>query len=936
MGLAEAINDGQFLTPRLSRAQCQEAIEGPALVYSGRVEKALVARLLNDLGSNPDELPLMQHILMLMWRKAEDKAEGKEIVLNLAAYEQLGGIGPASWDETGDLSGGSAFRAAQGNGALSDHADRILFALSSEQQRLANILFRSLVQTEGNIGRDVRRPTSIQQIALVAEVDPAQLYPVVETFRAPGRNFLTPARPAPLASATVVDISHESLIRQWSTLRTWVRDEFQMAETYRWIEKTAQLCNRGEAGLLRMPDLGRATAWRQKNHPNSAWAARYGGDFDLATWFLDKSRLDRNRRRWTIRAVAACLAIAAVGFAVYQVKQARLLADQAHRIAEAAAENAKLQKERADAAQFALANVANELTDYGVEPRSDLKTDVGTKTPVIIPGATRLTTPGLVDLLARSPDIVLIDSLGGVHELTIPDAIRIPSAGNSGTFEDDTQVNLKMRLKNLIQRGFRHQTWYFFCLSSMCWESYNASLRALHAGYRNVYWYRGGLSAWATAETQHQESISQSVRSTEGGLIQKDHSPLEKWNLASSLIVGANVLLGLPQPEVDGAAGAATRAKRVLQSIEENFPHNPLFDSDVIDVNKVLIEIYKRRNSLDLALSSYREVEHARTLLSNEYPTNLEFKKDIAEALNERGKFVLENKKVELYGDAMTALGQANNIMSDLLTNNPNNTNWLFVLSATEVMMVRILEEQKNFEESIVHAVNVIDTYSKINLLSPSENNEHNIWIALSYIAKLYGEELDLDEQLAYYKRSQSIIQSARDKYKTSVILLEDDSVSNLRIGDILQSQGNLDQSFAAYKQAVGSANAAIRQSPADEEASRDLTSAGAALSNLAFAFELKGQFVQALESTDLDLNNSLTSNLSVQMNRAHALMFLNRTDEAQNLYLEFRDQNDETGKKWEDDVLSDFAEFRKAGLSKPLMDVIEGLFKPPEPATKN
>ena len=284
-------------------------------------------------------------------------------------------------------------------------------------------------------------------------------------------------------------------------------------------------------------------------------------------------------------------------------------------------------------------------------------------------------------------------------------------------------------------------------------------------------------------------------------------------------------------------------------------------------MNKVLIEIYKRRNSLDLALSSYREVEHARTLLSNEYPTNLEFKKDIAEALNERGKFVLENKKVELYGDAMTALGQANNIMSDLLTNNPNNTNWLFVLSATEVMMVRILEEQKNFEESIVHAVNVIDTYSKINLLSPSENNEHNIWIALSYIAKLYGEELDLDEQLAYYKRSQSIIQSARDKYKTSVILLEDDSVSNLRIGDILQSQGNLDQSFAAYKQAVGSANAAIRQSPADEEASRDLTSAGAALSNLAFAFELKGQFVQALESTDLDLNNSLTSNLSVQMN---------------------------------------------------------------------
>jgi hypothetical protein len=56
-GLAETINEGQFHTPRLTREQCRQAIEEPARVYGGEVEDALVTRLLNDMGGNPDQLP---------------------------------------------------------------------------------------------------------------------------------------------------------------------------------------------------------------------------------------------------------------------------------------------------------------------------------------------------------------------------------------------------------------------------------------------------------------------------------------------------------------------------------------------------------------------------------------------------------------------------------------------------------------------------------------------------------------------------------------------------------------------------------------------------------------------------------------------------------------------------------------------------------------
>jgi hypothetical protein len=51
--------------------------------------------------------------------------------------------------------------------------------------------------------------------------------------------------------------------------------------------------------------------------------------------------------------------------------------------------------------------------------------------------------------------------------------------------------------------------------------------------------------------------------------------------------------------------------------------------------------------------------------------------------------------------------------------------------------------------------------------------------------------------------------------------------------------------------------------------------------------------------------------------NRAHALMFLNRLDEARLLYLKYRgEKNVQGGKPWETIILEDFAELRKAGLT--------------------
>jgi hypothetical protein len=101
----------------------------------------------------------------------------------------------------------------------------------------------------------------------------------------------------PLQAETLVDIGHESLIRQWRRLAGWVDDESRSAAIYQRLAGTAQLWQAGDAGLWGNPDLARATQWRERQKPTVAWALRYGSeaDFDQAMRFLEASEVEWQR-----------------------------------------------------------------------------------------------------------------------------------------------------------------------------------------------------------------------------------------------------------------------------------------------------------------------------------------------------------------------------------------------------------------------------------------------------------------------------------------------------------------------------------------------------------------------------------------------------------------------------------------------------------------
>jgi len=262
-GLPEAINRGLFLTPSLTPEQMADAIQLPAELpqFGGSVDPALVRRLLEETRGQTDQLPLLQHALMRLW----DLDDGDR-VLTLTELQALGGL----------------------REALDAHVEEAFAELNREQQRIAEILFRGLTE-RGSAERDTRRPVRLGEVAALAGVAWNEVADVVGVFRRPGRSFLMPPAGTELTEDNILDITHEALIRQWKRLAGWTANEAEQAELYQRLEAAARRNQAGKGALWIDPDLQIALKWRDDHKPTPIWAARYGGDFDLAMEFLDGS-----------------------------------------------------------------------------------------------------------------------------------------------------------------------------------------------------------------------------------------------------------------------------------------------------------------------------------------------------------------------------------------------------------------------------------------------------------------------------------------------------------------------------------------------------------------------------------------------------------------------------------------------------------------------
>jgi energy-coupling factor transporter ATP-binding protein EcfA2 len=302
--LPEYIGFSQFFVPRLNRTQLQQVIEEPATLSGNRITRRLTERLIHDISEGVDQLPILQHALNQIWHAASQGTEEMDLI----HYAMVGGMSAhelpddqvtkfKQWFSKQPDTSKLFYQEPNLQNVLDTHANK-LYESAAEQVRIktSKVLSRETTKevirttfvclTKIDEGRAVRNRMTLREIHSILnkpEIDITTLGQILTIFREPGNTFIRPfitddAETQNLAEDTVLDITHESLIRNWEYLEQWAKQEFDHYNTFldfeqqlnRWIDS-----GQSSGFLLSIGPLTYFENWYSTVKPNAWWIARY-------------------------------------------------------------------------------------------------------------------------------------------------------------------------------------------------------------------------------------------------------------------------------------------------------------------------------------------------------------------------------------------------------------------------------------------------------------------------------------------------------------------------------------------------------------------------------------------------------------------------------------------------------------------------------------
>lgn len=303
-GFPELIGQSTFFVPRLKRSEIQEVIELPLQLNDDKINQRLVQRLLNDLGDGIDQLPVLQHCLHRVWVQAKN---GKE-ELDLIHYAMVGGIASNRLTEEQQKQFQSRFNQLHPHiqllferpklrNVIGKHATELYLTAHEyieknyhksitpeEAQYIIRVAFTCLTKIDEN--RAVRNRATLQEIVEMInhpDYDYILIGNVLNYFREPGNSFIQPHITEEkdsrfLLPQTVLDITHESLIRNWELLIDWADNENKSASIYkdfkvqinRWLQY-----DKSSKYLLNSGLFAYFNQWYLSQRPTPAWVKRY-------------------------------------------------------------------------------------------------------------------------------------------------------------------------------------------------------------------------------------------------------------------------------------------------------------------------------------------------------------------------------------------------------------------------------------------------------------------------------------------------------------------------------------------------------------------------------------------------------------------------------------------------------------------------------------
>jgi hypothetical protein len=336
-GFTQLINNSNYLVPHMNKENYRAAIEGPVKYAGALVDQKLVETLLDDIGDQTDQLPVLQHALMRTWAHWQELDE-PDRPITFTDYDSVGTM----------------------SDAMSRHANEAFEELSLRGREICEKTFKTITE-KGADNKGIRHPSSVKAIKSIIQCTSEELFEVVEKFRITSRSFITPRENIPLTDDSVLDLSHESLMRLWDRLKEWVDDEASSVLMYLRLSEASAMYQQGKTTLWRPPDLQLAINWREHHKPTLKWAERYDPAFERAMVYLRTSEKEyqaeeenkimlQKRQMKRVKIVAGIVggaAIISVGFMLFAFVQ-KIQADRQTILAEDRRVLAEKETQRAD------------------------------------------------------------------------------------------------------------------------------------------------------------------------------------------------------------------------------------------------------------------------------------------------------------------------------------------------------------------------------------------------------------------------------------------------------------------------------------------------------------------------------------------------------------------------------------------------------------
>lgn len=304
-GLPEYIGFSQFFVPRLKRKDLKQVIEEPAILSGNRISQRLIERLVFDIAEGIDQLPILQHALSQVWLAAD---QGRQ-EMDLIHYAMVGGMPAAElpdedqpkfrqWFEALPQIQQKYFQDTGLDKVIGIHAS-VLYEnaweyynnghpqqpiTQQDAKRIIALTFSCLTKIDNS--RAVRNLMSLGEITGIINsprFTTEVVGEVVSIYRKESNSFIRPFQTDDpfthkISADTVLDITHESLIRNWDKLNTWANREFEFYSTYLDFKKQLDRWkNSGKSSgfLLPIGPLTYFENWYNECKPNVGWIKRY-------------------------------------------------------------------------------------------------------------------------------------------------------------------------------------------------------------------------------------------------------------------------------------------------------------------------------------------------------------------------------------------------------------------------------------------------------------------------------------------------------------------------------------------------------------------------------------------------------------------------------------------------------------------------------------